>query len=377
MLGVVAGIEAVEPTGRGSVVAFRDEERGCAGSRALVASGRLPRRYVELHIEQGSVLLASDLPLAVVTGIAGVARGEIVTHGHAGHAGTTPMTGRTDALVAAAELILHVCDAAAEIEDAVATVGRIEVEPGAVNVIPERVVVSIDARAPDAERFEQLIDAIGLEPTYRVEPVAMSAAVRDALRAAIEARGLPVARARLRRRPRRRDSRGRGRRERDALRPEPERGRLAPSGRADERRGRRARRRRARRRVRLAQPVFAPAAIHAPTARSAAVMWVAFPSGIVVESTASALICAARAATSCGVSNAMPYRRGGELLATCGCCEWQYAQRCWTIGRDLGEGHRRARPPASRRGGARSRSGPARPPRRPGSTIACVPRAGC
>jgi acetylornithine deacetylase/succinyl-diaminopimelate desuccinylase-like protein len=59
-------------------------------------------------------------------------------------------------------------------------------------VIPERVVVSVDARAPDAARFQELIDAIGLEPTYRVEPVAMSAPVRDALRAAIESRGLPV-----------------------------------------------------------------------------------------------------------------------------------------------------------------------------------------
>ena len=102
------------------------------------------------------------------------------------------MTGRADALVAAAELILHVCDAASEIEDAVATVGRLQVEPGALNVIPERVVVSVDARAPDAARFQELIDAIGLEPTYRVEPVAMSAPVRDALRTAIEARGLPV-----------------------------------------------------------------------------------------------------------------------------------------------------------------------------------------
>jgi allantoate deiminase len=128
----------------------------------------------------------------VVTGIAGLARGEIVTHGQAGHAGTTPMNGRADALVAAAELILQICDAAGDIEDAVATVGRLQVEPGALNVIPERVVVSVDARAPDTVRFQELIDAIGFEPTYRVEPVAMSPAVRDALRAAIEARGLPV-----------------------------------------------------------------------------------------------------------------------------------------------------------------------------------------
>src|SRR5581483_5208147 len=64
MLGVVAGLEAVERAGRGTVVVFRDEERGCAGSRARVESGRLPRRYLELHIEQGPVLLERGAPLA-------------------------------------------------------------------------------------------------------------------------------------------------------------------------------------------------------------------------------------------------------------------------------------------------------------------------
>ena len=192
MLGVVAGLEAVTRAGRGSVVAFRDEERGCAGSRARAASGRLPRRYVELHVEQGPVLLEAGKPLAVVTGITGLARGEIVTTGRAGHAGTVPMAGRADALVAAAEVILRIRDTAAQIEGAVATVGRLEVAPGALNVIPDRVAVSIDARASDPRRFEELIAAIGFEPTYRVEPVAMAAAVRDALRGAIEARGLPL-----------------------------------------------------------------------------------------------------------------------------------------------------------------------------------------
>jgi len=192
MLGVVAGLEAVERNHRGAVVAFRDEERGCAGSRARVVSGRLPRRFVELHIEQGPVLLEAEQPLAIVTGIAGIARGEIEVHGQAGHAGTTPMPGRSDALVAAAELILQICDAAGEIDDAVATVGRLVVEPGAVNVIPERVVVSVDARAPDPERFQDLLDALGLEPDYRVEPVAMSGVVRAALHEAIVARGLPA-----------------------------------------------------------------------------------------------------------------------------------------------------------------------------------------
>jgi allantoate deiminase len=192
MLGVVAGLDAVERTGRGAVVVFRDEERGCAGSRARVASGLLPRRYLELHIEQGAVLLERDAPLAVVTGIAGVARGELVTTGRAGHAGTVPMAGRADALVDAAQLILRIRDTAGQIEGAVATVGRVDVQPGALNVIPDRVTVSVDARAPDPDRFARLIAALGLEPTYRVEPVAMAEPVRAVLRAELESRGLPV-----------------------------------------------------------------------------------------------------------------------------------------------------------------------------------------
>jgi allantoate deiminase len=192
MLGVVAGLEAVERAGRGTVVAFRDEERGCAGSRARVASGRLPRRYIELHIEQGPVLLERGAPLGVVTGITGIARGELVTTGRGGHAGTVPMAGRADALVDAAELILRIRATAGQIEGAVATVGRLAVEPGALNVIPERVTVSVDARAPDPDRFARLIAALGLEPAYRIEPVALAESIRAVVRAELESRGLPL-----------------------------------------------------------------------------------------------------------------------------------------------------------------------------------------
>ena len=93
-LGVVAAIEAVERAGAGSVVAFRGEEVGCIGSRALVAGGGpLPRAFLELHVEQGPVLARADAPLGVVTGIVGYARAELVLEGSAGHAGTTPMDG--------------------------------------------------------------------------------------------------------------------------------------------------------------------------------------------------------------------------------------------------------------------------------------------
>jgi acetylornithine deacetylase/succinyl-diaminopimelate desuccinylase-like protein len=192
-LGVVAAIEAVERIGAGSVAVFRGEEVGCIGSRALVAAGgRLPSAFLELHVEQGPVLATAGAPLGVVTGIVGYARGQLVLEGRAGHAGTTPMAGRNDALVAAAGKILRVRDAALMVSEAVATIGRVEVEPGGANVIPSRVRLSLDVRAPDAERLDELVRAIGFEPDYRVEPAQFRGVGRTALADAIAARGLPT-----------------------------------------------------------------------------------------------------------------------------------------------------------------------------------------
>jgi acetylornithine deacetylase/succinyl-diaminopimelate desuccinylase-like protein len=192
-LGVVAAIEVVERVGAGSVVAFRGEEVGCIGSRALVArGGPLPRAFLELHVEQGPVLARADAPLGVVTGIVGYARGELVFEGSAGHAGTTPMDARDDALVEAAARILEIRDAAAAIPGAVATVGQLELEPGGSNVIPSRVRISLDLRAPDAERLAALLGAIGYEPPARTEPVHLGEACRRAFRTEVESRGLPV-----------------------------------------------------------------------------------------------------------------------------------------------------------------------------------------
>ena len=191
-LGVVAGIEAVERVGRGAVVAFRDEERGCTGSEAFVVRGERPPTFLELHIEQGPVLEQAGAPLGIVTGITGMVRAERVFEGVAGHAGTVPMSARHDALVAAVEYVLHVRNRARAIEGAVATVGRLEVEPGVANVIPSRVRLSVDARAPDRPRLDRLVAELGLEPLFELEPVPMAAAPLAALRAEVEARGLPV-----------------------------------------------------------------------------------------------------------------------------------------------------------------------------------------
>jgi acetylornithine deacetylase/succinyl-diaminopimelate desuccinylase-like protein len=190
-LGVLAGLEAVERLGLPGlgVVVFRDEERGCAGSKGLSAR---PDAYVELHIEQGPTLLRADAPLGVVTAIVGYVRGRRTFTGTPGHAGTTPMDVREDALVGAAKFMLEAREVARGIEGAVATVGQVTVEPGGTNVIPGRVVVSVDARAPDAERLDRLAAALEIEEPVRTEPSPMSEEIRAALRAEVEALGLPV-----------------------------------------------------------------------------------------------------------------------------------------------------------------------------------------
>lgn len=104
--------------------------------------------YLEAHIEQGPVLEAEGLPLGIVSGIAAQLRFAVTVSGCAGHAGTCPMPLRHDALAAAAECVLAAEAVAREAaSDLVATVGRMQVLPGATNVIPGRVEFSLDVRA--------------------------------------------------------------------------------------------------------------------------------------------------------------------------------------------------------------------------------------
>ncbi|MDE1146931.1 MAG: allantoate amidohydrolase [Azospirillaceae bacterium] len=109
--------------------------------------------FVEVHIEQGPVLEAQGLALGIVTAINGASRYTVTVTGLAGHAGTVPMALRRDPLAAAAEMVLAV-EACTQAEpDLVATVGRIEARPGAVNVIPGQAIFTIDLRSPrDASR---------------------------------------------------------------------------------------------------------------------------------------------------------------------------------------------------------------------------------
>ena len=133
--------------------------------------------YLEAHIEQGPVLEAEGLALGVVTGIAAQLRFRAIVTGIAGHAGTTAMSLRADALAGAAEMVLAIEHAAAAGADGlVATVGRMQVAPGAPNVVPGRVEFTIDVRSGDQDARD-----------------AAAAAIRVALEAIAVRRGLGLA----------------------------------------------------------------------------------------------------------------------------------------------------------------------------------------
>jgi len=108
--------------------------------------------YAEVHIEQGPVLEKKKFAVGIVTGIAGQTRCRIGFFGRAGHAGTTPMRLRKDALCAAAEFILGVERLAKRMRGMVATVGQIDASPGASNVIPAQVALTLDVRHRDDSR---------------------------------------------------------------------------------------------------------------------------------------------------------------------------------------------------------------------------------
>lgn len=117
--------------------------------------------YLEAHIEQGPTLEAEGLAVGTVTGIAAQLRYHVSVRGMAGHAGTSSMTLRRDALAGAAEMILAIERVArTDASDLVATVGRIHAEPGAPNVIPGLAEFTIDIRSGDATRRDRAAGAI-------------------------------------------------------------------------------------------------------------------------------------------------------------------------------------------------------------------------
>ncbi len=202
-LGVVGGLVAVLALRAAgvpnvewlAVISFADEEGSrfntpCFGSRTMVgtfgdevadaqdkdgisirdvgpkrpadASG-LQRRiaaYLEIHVEQGLALDPADISLGIATSLSARGRWEWHVVGEANHAGTTPMAGRRDALVRAAEFVLAVQRTAVAHEGSVATVGRITPWPGGTNVIPGRCSGTLDVRALDNVTRDAVVQSL-------------------------------------------------------------------------------------------------------------------------------------------------------------------------------------------------------------------------
>ena len=199
---------SIAPTRRGR--SLRDAIRQFGLDPNRIPDAQAPANalgYLEFHIEQGPVLENLNLPLAVVDVISGQSRAELTFDGVAGHAGTTPMKMRKDALACAAAWIAEVEREALATSGLVATVGRIAVEPGAGNVVPGRAVVSLDVRHPAdrmrkaaAERLSKAAEEIATrrgvkmtcEPRLDQPSVAMDAAIAAMLDRALEQSGAPA-----------------------------------------------------------------------------------------------------------------------------------------------------------------------------------------
>ena len=187
------------PGGRPLVEALA--ENGVELSRMTDAASRLERvgDYIELHIEQGPVLVERGASAAAVTGCAGLERFVLRFTGQASHAGTTPMASRHDAGLAAAATALRVEEIATE-AGGVGTSGVMEFEPGAITVIPGAAEVSIDIRHPEAGPLSSMLESIAeaaeaeaaargceleREPVWRIEPIAFDPELVDLAEAAV------------------------------------------------------------------------------------------------------------------------------------------------------------------------------------------------
>ena len=163
--------------------------------------------YLEFHIEQGPVLDALQAPLGIVTAIVGQSRATVTFNGRSGHAGTTPMQGRRDALAGCAEWITAVEREALNTIGLVATVGRIDARPGAGNVIAGRCSATLDVRHADdriraeaVARLARHADGIatrrGLSVTWEPQldqpAVSMDPRLTEILECAVDRSGLPV-----------------------------------------------------------------------------------------------------------------------------------------------------------------------------------------
>lgn len=182
------------------------------GNTSLLQQDAIPAEdwlgYFEIHIEQGPILFQKNIPVGIVTAIAGQKRIALTFKGEAGHAGTVPMHMRNDALCAASEFILEVEKfAGSHLRQIVATVGTLQITHAASNVIPGEVSCTLDLRSPDQQvlnscytHLEQLVSAIcqqrkidlTWEPVQESNPVSCNTVMNHLLKQSIQQAGYQV-----------------------------------------------------------------------------------------------------------------------------------------------------------------------------------------
>ena len=182
-------LDSVDHDGVTMRTAIADAGLDPAAIGALARDPSTLAGYVEVHIEQGPVLLDAGRPLGVVTAIAGSVRMLVAIEGQAGHAGTVPMALRRDAAAAGAEIVLAVERRCGGLPGLVGTVGRLDVPNGAINVIPGRCELSIDIRAGD----DAVRDAAVADVLAQIDAIAMRRKVRADIRRVLEAAAAPCA----------------------------------------------------------------------------------------------------------------------------------------------------------------------------------------
>jgi allantoate deiminase len=172
----IAALDRLDGDGIAMTQALREFGLDPARIETAARAGDDILAYVELHIEQGPVLEEKGLAVGCVTSISGATRYEVEITGQAGHAGTVPMAARRDALAAAAACVLAVEARCGAEPGLVGTVGRLEVGPGAINVIPGLARFTIDIRAPDdAQRLRAATDVmLEIERIARSRGVALT-----------------------------------------------------------------------------------------------------------------------------------------------------------------------------------------------------------
>ncbi|MHC0038243.1 allantoate amidohydrolase [Pseudoneobacillus sp. C159] len=164
------------------------------------------KAFLELHIEQGPILEEKNIPIGVVEAIVGLTQLEVTVNGQAGHAGTTPMDRRADALVAAAGMIAQFPELAKEEgEGTVITTGRLNVYPNGANVIPDKVVFTVDIRSGNEEHVLNVVEKVKkliasyqgtsieasvIEQLY-IQPKAMNSSIVSLLKETSERLNLP------------------------------------------------------------------------------------------------------------------------------------------------------------------------------------------